>query len=278
MHDLPYWDPVLHVTLGFMHNFLEGVLQHQLRELWKENEGEKGAIDEDEQYTDDDVSETASELSDLEQEAREHTAQPHTGLSQDINDIEMDNDHNEERTPTPSAYHQADNEVDEEEEGDADYDHNAPDLFNFMAEELERIQLCIQHIILPTWVACPPGNLGEAGHGKLKAHEYLVLFAVILPLILPELWWNKGADERCLFDSFYHLIACTNIIASFSTSNAEADIYMDAYVKYCCSIQQLYPCIPSRPNHHYATHNGKLLKFLGPLAALSEQHVPEGQD
>jgi hypothetical protein len=31
LHDLPYWDPVQYVILGFMHNFLEGILQYHLR-------------------------------------------------------------------------------------------------------------------------------------------------------------------------------------------------------------------------------------------------------
>ena len=30
LHDLPYWDPVQYVILGFMHNFLEGILQYHL--------------------------------------------------------------------------------------------------------------------------------------------------------------------------------------------------------------------------------------------------------
>lgn len=124
--------------------------------------------------------------------------------------------------------------------------------------------------MLPTWVARPPENLGEKSHGKLKAHEFLVLFTAIFPLIIPELWWNKDDKERRLFDSFYHLIVATNIMASFKTSNTEADIYMDHFVKYRSSIQQLFPYFPSHPNHHFAMHNGRLLKFWGPLASLSE--------
>jgi hypothetical protein len=34
LHNLLYWDPVKHVVLGFMHNWLEGVLQHHLCALW----------------------------------------------------------------------------------------------------------------------------------------------------------------------------------------------------------------------------------------------------
>ncbi|KAF8230707.1 hypothetical protein L208DRAFT_1041921, partial [Tricholoma matsutake] len=34
LHNLPYWDPVKHVVLGFMHNWLEVVLQHHICALW----------------------------------------------------------------------------------------------------------------------------------------------------------------------------------------------------------------------------------------------------
>ncbi|KAJ7218694.1 hypothetical protein B0H12DRAFT_963261, partial [Mycena haematopus] len=34
LHILPYRDPVKDTILGFMHNWLQGVLEHQLRVLW----------------------------------------------------------------------------------------------------------------------------------------------------------------------------------------------------------------------------------------------------
>jgi len=55
---------------------------------------------------------------------------------------------------------------------------------------------------------------------------------------------NTGNKEHQLFDSFYHLITSINIICSFSTSDVEADAYMEAYVKYQKSIQDLFPYYP----------------------------------
>ncbi|GLB37802.1 putative transposase family tnp2 [Lyophyllum shimeji] len=77
LHHLPYWDPVKHVVLGFMHNWLEGVLQHHLRTLWgigrDQGESEKAKeVEKDEQWTEADVSDSADELDDLLQEAAEH--------------------------------------------------------------------------------------------------------------------------------------------------------------------------------------------------------------
>ena len=77
LHHLPYCNPVNHVVLGFMHNFLEGIVQHQLCSLWgigcDEDENQKlKEIDHDEQWTDADLSESADELDELCNEADEH--------------------------------------------------------------------------------------------------------------------------------------------------------------------------------------------------------------
>ncbi|KAF8221793.1 hypothetical protein L208DRAFT_1023505, partial [Tricholoma matsutake] len=74
LHNLPYLDPVKHVVLGFMHNWLEGVLQHQLHALWgigwDEDESQKvKEVEKDEQWSEADVSNSADELDDLFPEA-----------------------------------------------------------------------------------------------------------------------------------------------------------------------------------------------------------------
>ncbi|KAF8235933.1 hypothetical protein L208DRAFT_1254324, partial [Tricholoma matsutake] len=69
---------------------------------------------------------------------------------------------------------------------------------------------------------------------------------------------------------FYNLVAATNIIAAFKTSNADADAHTQHYIQYWSAIQTLFPYRSSKPNHHYAMHNGSLLKYWGPLASLSE--------
>ncbi|KAJ7083285.1 hypothetical protein C8R43DRAFT_909535 [Mycena crocata] len=144
-------------------------------------------------------------------------------------------------------------------------------MFNFTSAQLGSIRNCIKRISLPTWVARPPINLGDATHGKLKAHEYLILFTVILPLIIPELWWKKGNQELALLQNFHNLMACTNIVSSFSTSKAQADRYTDHYVKYREALPRLFPVnFHSVSNQHLAMHNAQQMKFWGPLPALSE--------
>ncbi|KAF8158937.1 hypothetical protein K438DRAFT_1776843 [Mycena galopus ATCC 62051] len=66
LHKTGYWDPVKHIILGFLHNWLEGVLQHQLRQLW--GVGRKEVEDKDEDFTSADIADSAEELSELESE------------------------------------------------------------------------------------------------------------------------------------------------------------------------------------------------------------------
>ncbi|KAJ6497971.1 hypothetical protein C8R47DRAFT_972276, partial [Mycena vitilis] len=275
VHDFWGWDPVAHIVLGFMHNSLEGLAEHHLRVLW--GIGRHARIKQDladqkkaEQFYESDASEASQDLDNLAAESRSSAA----SVADD--EMEIDVDHTESSastTPTPEnpgdlyMGNEDDDEDDEEDYVPPDFDS---DVFNFTPEELEMIRECIKNVQLPTWVGRPPTNLGEASHGKLKAQELLILFTVIFPLIIPELWWNQGDVATRLLDNFYSLVACTNIISSYSASNAEADRYMAHLVNYRTLLRQLFSQFNSMPNHHFAMHNKDLLKFWGPLAVLSE--------
>ncbi|KAJ3804073.1 hypothetical protein F5876DRAFT_27538, partial [Lentinula aff. lateritia] len=282
MHDFSYWNPTKHVVLGFMHNFLEGVLAYQLRALWgigrtKEMVKKIAQILDDENNSSVDTEEFIQESQDLENEAEQ--ASQHgsaTGLTEDFNDMDVDDigeessnyDEEHDPSPTPQLFILLD---DGEDEMDEDFvPQDIETAFNFTPDQLGNIRNCIQYVLLPASSDHPPRNLGEASHGKLKAHELLILFTVILPLVIPELWWRGNETEIRRLQSFCDLVVATNIICAYSTSNVEADIYMDHFVKYHVSIQELYPGFSSMPNHHYAMHGGDQLKFWGPLALLSE--------
>jgi hypothetical protein len=288
LHNLPYWDPVKHVVLGFMHNWLEGVLQHHLRALWgigrDENESQKAKeVEQDEQWSEADVSDSAEELDDLLQEAAEYNleaamAMQHTPPSISPSPSSSELSDSPSSTPTvtqshtnPYAY---DFNYDDDDDGDDDDSYIPVDSlpFSFTETELQAIRDCIHDITLPTWIQRPPTNLGEPSHGKLKAREYLTLFTCIFPLIIPEFWYITTATNfhRQHFYCFYHVVAATNIVAAYQTSNADADAYTQHYIQYRTAIQQLFPHRPSKPNHHYAMHNGALLKYWGPLASFSE--------
>lgn len=274
MHELWKWDPVLYLVLGFMHNWLEGVLQHHLRMLWgvgrdkataKEFKNLQKSLGKEEEFSDLETSESEEELEELEQEAE---------MASDVEMVDVETEKEASTTPTAGDTLEFDSDAwSDDEDDDADFLPAAGDLsgaFNFTTRELNIIRTCIQDVSLPTWVSRPPANLGEAKHGKLKAQELLVLFTVIFPLIIPELWWSQDEIETALLKNFHQLTICTNIICSYTTSEAAADEYTGNYIQYRSSMVQLFPHFNTVPNHHYAMHNGRMLKFWGPLASLSE--------
>lgn len=287
LYRLPYWDPVKHVVLGFMHNWLEGILEHHLRNLWgigrDERESEKvKEIEQDEQWTDSDVSDSADELEGLRQESAEKDAEAAIAMQSTLPHVSptlssTSTPTRSSTTPTAPEIHPNPYAYDIAEDDNDDDDEYVPIdnmelAFNFTNLQLLAIRNCIQNTTLPTWVQRPPSNLGEPSHGKLKAHEYLMLFICLFPLIIPEFWHTPNSQQLYQehFFCFYNLVAATNIISSFKTSNADADSYTEHYTQYRAAIQRLFSYRPSKPNHHYAMHNGDLLKYWGPLPSFSE--------
>ncbi|PPQ99837.1 hypothetical protein CVT24_009631 [Panaeolus cyanescens] len=271
LHNLDYRDPVKHTVLGVMHNWIEGVLQHHTRHRWgigadkdKQSKPTKNAhfnsavLDADgDTLMEDAVSDSDSDS--------EPPVLP--GLTSDVDsddpgtDIEFD-DFNQ----SPSL----DGDV-----SDDDIAHSAPAASTFTTDELQQIRSCLSDSTIPSWVERPPVNLGEKSHGKLKADQWLKLYTVFLPLVLPELWLSSGSTSSNprrleLLNNFHSLVLCTHKVCAYATSNDDADLYLHHYISYRRSSQTLFPHAPSRPNHHYAMHNADLLKFWGPLIRISE--------
>ncbi|KAJ3780589.1 hypothetical protein GGU10DRAFT_279114 [Lentinula aff. detonsa] len=264
-YNIPYFDPVLHVVLGMMHNVLEGHLEFHLRELWglgrtekKEKQlfQEEAELEGDENFSEIDTEEALSELEDLAEELREWNQSSSGSLSS---------------LASQATEWNISNVPQDDEENDPDFEiGDMENLFKFTDNQIAQIRHCISEVLLPTWVERPPQNLGEKSHGKLKAHQLLVLFTVIFPLIIPEIWTNGNDKENKLLRNFCDLVAATNIIASYSTTSEEADNYGKYFKSYRKSMAELFPQYHSLPNHHYGMHNTEQLKFWGPLACLSE--------
>jgi hypothetical protein len=214
--------------------------------------------------------------SDYSEDDLDHASQHSStsALAEHLHNMDVDNTSTtpsatSSSTPTPSS------NAAPLPSGDYDEDDEEPvsinGAFDFMPAELAMIRACISDVQLPTWVEWPPTKLGEASHGSLKAHELLILFSIIFPLVIPALWWNGTEEQQGLLWNFCELVCATSIIAGYSVSNPEADAYMDHYINYCSSMQHLFGAVfHSMLNHHYTMHNGALLKFWGPLALLSE--------
>ncbi|KAJ7050075.1 hypothetical protein C8F01DRAFT_1264340 [Mycena amicta] len=280
MHDLLGWDPVKHVLLGWMHNWLEGVLNHHLRVRWgigrqaykKELAHFREREDrDDDMYTESDVSEASVEA-DLWAMEMDHDEAAEEDESEQIpSDPDMS-----EAQPTPEPEAGTFFGMSFDDDDDDDTDDYIPDpppsqsVFGFLNDELQFIRNGIRDVKLPTHTDRPPINLGEAQHGKLKAPTVLVLFSVIFPLIIPVLWWGKGELQERLLWNLHDLVACTNILASYQTTSQEADRFRIHYIRYRKTLALLFPFFSNIPNHHYAMHYPELLKFWGPMSVLSE--------
>jgi hypothetical protein len=286
LHKLHYRDPVQHTVLGLMHNWIEGVLQHHARVKYgigvvtNPKTDDVEAKDEDSttppatptgheldiDMLDDEVANLATE-SQAYSDTPSHGKRLHSESSLQLSDEEADNSPDEEFQP------------DEESDSDGDYtdedkeEHHAAwrAICIFDPAALSKIHACILNTIVPTWIARPPPNLGEKSHGKLKADQWLTLFTIFLPLILPELWLtSRTSHNAALLDNFHDVVKCTNIVCSYSTSNTSADEYLRHYIWYRRSSKKLFPGVSTRPNHHYAMYNADLMKFWGPLPMISE--------
>ncbi|TFK45356.1 hypothetical protein OE88DRAFT_1788760, partial [Heliocybe sulcata] len=286
LHKLLYRDPVRHTVLGVMHNWMEGILQHHARRKWGigvESVSETdaatvvpGPVDTPlEPYTTDDMmtintEDLSSEVDALLEDVVEHDDIPssHPRIQHNIS-YAMESSGEESGNKT---FLQPDDESDSDDDSivDIPVTNNIPCVFN--ATSLGKIRTCIEDIIVPSWIDRPLKNLGDKAHGKLKADNRFVLFSVMPPMVLVELWTSSRQTQlqKKLLDNFYDLITCINIIGTYSTSNTAADTYKEHYISYRRSLQKLFPASPSVPNHHYAMHNGDLLKFWGPLMCLSE--------
>ncbi|EKM75724.1 hypothetical protein AGABI1DRAFT_102734 [Agaricus bisporus var. burnettii JB137-S8] len=271
LHELFYRDPVQHTVLGVMHNWLEGILQHHTRLKWgigiperslrhAAQRGTKNAEDtESDDGGDTDVEMLDAELADLQTDSQHFNDTPQAVHRTQSSGIFV---------PGPGS----EGGESEDSEYRSEFDIAEGDIeCLFDAEALSRICSCIASAVIPSWIDRPPANLGEKSHGKLKADNWLTLFTIFFPLIIPEVWHtSKAPRHKKLLANFHDLVACTHIVVSHSASSAMASMFSNAYHQYRQSSQQLFPHIPSRPNHHYAMHIPELLIFWGPLIKLSE--------
>jgi hypothetical protein len=310
LHILTYRDPVNDTILGFMHNWLQGVLEHQLRVLWgigrdarRTKDLAQFDADDEDLWTDSEISDSGGQEDAEDVRRDEENFDPEQWAEwreQYLRNTGSEEDNDDDSTPRATPAPGSDDPMDgstsaatpvpesnppDEDDHDHDGDNNDDEFtdiavrgsWKFSKDSLEKIRRCIREVSLPTHVARLPGNLGEAKHGKLKAAQFLTLFSAILPLVIPEIEFDKDPERHeAMLQSFCDLVAATNIVASFKTSNAAADLFMDKYSDYFTSIQTLFPDVNTLPTHHNSMHIPQILKNWGPLASQIEfmgEHV-----
>ncbi|KAH7096938.1 hypothetical protein BKA62DRAFT_624494 [Auriculariales sp. MPI-PUGE-AT-0066] len=285
LYRLPYWDSVNSVSIGIMHNLLEGVLERHLQVFWGIGPPEKvikkqAAMAQDEldilsSFTQHDANE---ELRDLEEESCQSSqsggaSAPSTISSSDVNMDELYTGHS---LNNDFPMDDLSTVQDSDSSGDSDYVDYSSLPAEFPPVSLAAICLCISQLELPTCVGRPPTNLGEKSHGSLKADNILVLFTVVFPMCLPEIWARVGSSAehdgqmQGLLRNFVHLVAATNIAFAYETSNADADKFEQQYIVYRRTRTHIWPHHHSVPNDQIAHHIAAALRYFGPLPQLSE--------
>jgi hypothetical protein len=290
LHRLLYRDPVRHTVLGPMHNWLEGILQDYVRWVLGIG-GFYDEPDEEDQMPEESVPEGTAPGEAVFGEAvpaEDQMVIDSSEIDEEIAALVNESAHHQDapshqkrqHSRTPSAASDdsegtlhlqpdAESESDGGEYREPAAGKGVPS--EFSPAQLELLRVGLADVILPSHIERPPTNLGMKQHGKLKADNWLVLFTIMFPMILLRMWDSSGnTRHRQLLENLHHLVLCTNIVCAFSTSDEAADEFDRHYVLFRKGMRKLFPHAHSKPNHHYAMHYGWLLKFWGPLMALSE--------
>jgi hypothetical protein len=235
IHRLHYRDPVQHTVLGMMHNWIEEILQHHTHVKWgigivlAKSRDDLAADDADNiapttptgNDLDIDIDMLYDELDDLNAESQEHADTPSHGKRlHSETSLQLPDDENDD-SPLDKEF-QPDSDSDSDDGyASEDKEHEAAwqAVCIFGPEALSKIHACIADTKIPTWIAHPPRNLGEKSHGKLKADQWLTLFTIFLPLILPKIWLSsRKTHDATLLDNFHDLVKCTSIVCSYTAS------------------------------------------------------------
>jgi hypothetical protein len=151
---------------------------------------------------------------------------------------------------------------------EAEYKHHAP----IGRQDLKQIQDFIKATVRPQWQRGPPPNLGEPGHGKLKADQWRTTMEFDIPVALAQLWSKgeeNGDDPNCcrqqkLLKSTMLLATALRWATSHRTSAKHVNEYMTNMRAYIESIRELFPDRDLRPNHRSALFIGDMLMRFGP--------------
>ncbi|OSC99817.1 hypothetical protein PYCCODRAFT_1372383 [Trametes coccinea BRFM310] len=138
----------------------------------------------------------------------------------------------------------------------------------FSHEILEAIRNDIKAIRLPSWLPTPPGNFGDASHGKLKADLWRTTCTVNMVITLVRSWGSPSATikEKMALENFLHLVAAVDLATRYSMSAEQADRFDYHILEYLRGLRSLYN-VDLMPNHHISLHLRECLLLFGPTFA-----------
>ncbi|KNZ62462.1 hypothetical protein VP01_1267g3 [Puccinia sorghi] len=247
LNHLSYWDPIRHVVLGVMHNWLKGILQGHFCYQWKygwvpPNEAKKKRL-------------TGPKASGSSKQARITIESA----------MEVDEDTDE------------DYDSDDSDKNDEDILLNGGFGGSFFSEyDINQFQKLMKQVNLPPGVPQLPANLGEGKHGKLSASQWHTLSFFIVPIVLCEMYLDEvghvsvSSNRYKFVANRAHLLAFKNVI--FAQKFKEADIkrFELNYRNYSDSVGGLFEGVKVQPNHHFSLHIPQQMAAWGPLSGVTE--------
>lgn len=303
MNDLER-DAVRHNLVGVMHNMVEGVAQHHLRRVWGVGLDYSGKtsragpnlevkaapsaaaserMDVDDADDDDERDGIDAEVTPLDIEAElAELAEERRIAGEELDDLTaprkrrrtglklwLDVDY----VSVEDADYAPESDAEDDEDGreaSARLAKERRGVMQIAPAELQALRQGIVDVILPSWVARPPANLGEAAHGKLKADTLFVVFTVVIPFVFVMLWSSAAQRQRQMLANVMALVVSINIACSYSTSTEAADVFARDFKQYLETMLHLFPHAHLVPNHHLALYIADQLRDWGPIMALSE--------
>ncbi|MBW0523889.1 hypothetical protein O181_063604 [Austropuccinia psidii MF-1] len=242
LNRLPYRIVNMHVPLGILHNWMEGVLAVHFRERWGFQESSQ---------------EKKRACKEVRRKAKRMRKEEEADVGEEDSSLE-----GSEST----------------DEGiEIDLKLGTGVAGGLMNKYTMKIFCDLMHeVVVPTGATKLPANLGEAKHGRLKAAQWLSLFTLFVPLIIPEIYIEskslipQKSNRGKLLQNTGDLVQCTRILCSRTARDGHAGRFYNAYNRYTSSSRELFNNPRVRPNHHYALHIPEHLKTWGPMMGVGE--------
>ncbi|MBW0460866.1 hypothetical protein O181_000581 [Austropuccinia psidii MF-1] len=101
--------------------------------------------------------------------------------------------------------------------------------------DIELFRKLMSTVVMPRGAAKLPCNLGCAKNGRLKATEWLSLFTLIIPLIIPEVYIESKGMIDCksirgkFLQNIGDLVQCTRIVSAQVVQEGNAGRFFNAY-------------------------------------------------
>ncbi|KLO04254.1 hypothetical protein SCHPADRAFT_805036, partial [Schizopora paradoxa] len=186
----------------------------------------------------------------------------HCRMFLEIDDALMDDDEEDDAEPSSSDLSKSGLDRLQQHLIDEAEKRSASGLSNL---DLAQVRQWISATSRPRWYASLPKNLGDAGHGKLKADQWRSALEFDIPVALAQLWGDPSSPRHKVFRSTMFLAVAIRYATSHTITEKHVSQYNKYMLLYLKSLLEIDPSLRLHPNHHNALHLGDGLLRFGPM-------------